>query len=537
VLVLDTCEHVIGAAAALAEAVLRAGGTLRLIATSREPLRAEGEWVYPVPPLAVTAEDAEDADELLGCGGVRLFAERLLAAEPHFAPDRGSAAMIAAICRRLDGIPLAIELAAARAAVLGVEEVAHTPRRSLSDLDRRPSHRLAAAPDYTRGGVPEVASAWAKALELAESLGDLEYQKRSLWGLWSFHVNGVDYRTALSLAHRFASLVATTLDRKDRSVGERMIGISHHNLGDQQSAGHHIERALADSAAPGLEQQFIRLQLDPRVTARVHLARILWLQGFPDRAMRAAEHSVNDARATEHAISFSYALHRAACPVALWNGDLAAAGHYADVLLDHAKRHALAHWQLYGWGYQGAVAIRRGDAATGLRLLRSCFEELGETGITAPRFMRFAAVYTAEGLAKAGQIVDALDAIDDAIARAERTEELWQFPELLRAKGELVLLQGVAPQAAAAKDYFRQALDWARRQGALSWELRAAASLARLIRDQGRSAEALALLQPLYDRFTEGFETADLKAGKALLVALQELGVGMARAGPCADRA
>jgi len=216
---------------------------------------------------------------------------------------------------------------------------------------------------------------------------------------------------------------------------------------------------------------------------------------------------------------------------------VAAAGHYADMLLDHAKRHALVHWKLYGWGYQGAVAIRRGDIATGLRLLRSCFEELGETGITAPRFMRFAAVDMAEGLAKAGQIADAFDAIDDAIARAERTEELWQFPELLRVKGELVLLQGAAPQAAAAEDYFEQALDWARRQGAQSWELRAAASLARLLCDQGRSADAVALLQPVYDRFTEGFETADLKAAKALLNALQELGVGVARAAPCADRA
>jgi predicted ATPase len=355
--------------------------------------------------------------------------------------------------------------------------------------------------------------------------------------LWSFHVNGVDYRTALCLAHRFASLVATSLDPNDRFVGERMIGVSHHNLGDQQSARRHIERALAESAAPGHQRQFIRLQLDPQVTARVHLVRILWLQGFPDRAMREAERSVNDARATEHAISFSYALHRAACPIALWNGDLAAAGHYADMLLEHAKRHALVHWQLYGRGYQGAVAIRRGDVATGLRLLRSCFKELGETGITAPRFMRFAATYMAEGLGKAGQIADALDAIDDAIARAERTEELWQIAELLRVKGELILLKDAAPQAAAAEDYFERALDRAHRQGALSWELRAAASLARLLRDQGRSAEGLALLQPVYDRFTEGFETADLKAAKALLIALQEqLGVGVARAAPCADR-
>ena len=129
------------------------------------------------------------------------------------------------------------------------------------------------------------------------------------------------------------------------------------------------------------------------------------------------------------------------------------------MLLDHAKRHALVHWQLYGWGNRGAVAIRRGDVATGLRLLRSCFEELGETGITAPRFMRFAAVNMAEGLAKAGQIADAVHAIDDAIARAERTEELWQFAEFLRVKGELLLLPGAFRDAAAAEDFFRRALD------------------------------------------------------------------------------
>jgi predicted ATPase len=91
---------------------------------------------------------------------------------------------------------------------------------------------------------------------------------------------------------------------------------------------------------------------------------------------------------------------------------------------------------------------------------------------------------------------------------------------LLGIKGELLLLQA-APEAAAAEDHFRQALDWARRQGALSFELRAATSLARLQSDQGRPADAMALLQPVYHRFTEGFETADLKAAKALLHALQ----------------
>jgi len=138
-------------------------------------------------------------------------------------------------------------------------------------------------------------------------------------------------------------------------------------------------------------------------------------------------------------------------------------------------------------GYQGAVAIKRGDIATGLRLLRACFKEFGETGLAAPRFMRFAAIYMAEALGLAGQIADGLVAIENAIGRAERTSELWDFPELMRVKGELFLLRSTCRDTASGEECFRQALDVARGQGALSWELRAATSLARLMRDQGRN--------------------------------------------------
>jgi predicted ATPase len=124
-------------------------------------------------------------------------------------------------------------------------------------------------------------------------------------------------------------------------------------------------------------------------------------------------------------------------------------------------------------------------------------------------------------LGRAGQIADWLAAVDAAIEHCERIEEHWVMSELLRIKGELVRLQGAPGAAAAAEDHFRQALDWARRQGALSWELRAATSLARLLRDQGRSADALAVLQPVYGQFTEGLDTADLKVAKSLLDALR----------------
>jgi predicted ATPase len=122
-----------------------------------------------------------------------------------------------------------------------------------------------------------------------------------------------------------------------------------------------------------------------------------------------------------------------------------------------------------------------------------------------------------QALGRAGQIADGLAEIEEAVARAEQAEERWLMAELLRVKGELLLLQGGSSAAATPEDHFRQALDLARRQGALSWELRAAMSLARLLRNQGRSADALALLQSVYDRFTEGFDTADLKSARILL--------------------
>jgi predicted ATPase len=159
------------------------------------------------------------------------------------------------------------------------------------------------------------------------------------------------------------------------------------------------------------------------------------------------------------------------------------------------------------------LAIHRGDLGTGLRLLRAGFDEPGGGG-AVPRFF---ALLMAEALGRAGRIGDGLAAIAEAIEQSERTDERWAIAEMLHIKGKLLLLQGVPNAAAAAEDYFRQAIDWARRQGALSWELRAATSLARLLRDQDRSADATALLQPVYDRFTEGFATADLKAAKALL--------------------
>src|SRR4051794_23430345 len=123
-LVLDTCEHLIAAAAELVEATLRAGEGIRFLVTSREPLQVEGEWIYPVPPLDVPSEDVDTEEKILGYGAVQLFVQRARAANPRLVLDRQALSGVAAICRRLDGIPLAIEMAAARTSTLRPDEIA-----------------------------------------------------------------------------------------------------------------------------------------------------------------------------------------------------------------------------------------------------------------------------------------------------------------------------------------------------------------------------------------------------------------------------
>jgi predicted ATPase len=378
---------------------------------------------------------------------------------------------------------------------------------------------VAASQVYSR--VPaslETGAAWTKALEIAESLDDAEYRLRALWGLWAYHTAGGRHRVALELAQRFYALAAERPDPNDRLSGEGMIGVSQHYLGDLPSARRHLEHVLVGYVTPDQTSHIIRFQTDQRVVMSVFLARVLWLQGFPDQATRAAHSSVEDARAANHIISLCQALAHAACPIALLTGDLAAAEHYGTMLLDHSTRHALALWRACGRSFQGVLVIQRGDVGTGLRLLRAGFDEFGEAGSAVLRFLAF---LMAEALGRAGQIAEGLAAIEEAISRSERTEEHWAMAELVRVKGELLLLQGAPGAAAAAEDHFRRALDWARQQGALSWELRAATSLARLLRqDQRRSIDATAVLKPVYDRFTEGFDTADLIEAKRLIDAL-----------------
>lgn len=208
-----------------------------------------------------------------------------------------------------------------------------------------------------------------------------------------------------------------------------------------------------------------------------------------------------------------------ACPVALLAGDLVAADGYVAMLLDLSDRRAVQSWNVWGQGFKGILMIRQGDIAAGLQLQRTALASLPDTGF----HLQYTAFLgeLAQSLGLAGETANGLSTIDEALARCARNEEGWYLAELLRLKAELLLMQGAA---AMAEDHFKQALTCARRQQVLSWELRAATSFARLLRSQGRCSDGMALLQPVYDRFTEGFGTADVKEAKALLRDLGQSG-------------
>jgi len=248
------------------------------------------------------------------------------------------------------------------------------------------------------------------------------------------------------------------------------------------------------------------------------LARVLCLRGFAERAHAEAQASVEEA--TEQRLSFCYTLYFGLCRTTFMTGDLAAAEHAIALLSKAATGSNMQFFQVVVRFLEGKLLVARGEFANGTAVLREAFDTCRRTGWRAsyPEFMGA----LAEGFAGLGRLGEALDAVNDAVAGAGHGAEgqVWYVPELLRIKGELLLQQDADRFGAAAEDCFDQAVEMARQQGALFWELRVVLSLARLKVTRGRHAEARDILQPVYDRFTEGFEIADLRAARILLDSL-----------------
>ena len=241
------------------------------------------------------------------------------------------------------------------------------------------------------------------------------------------------------------------------------------------------------------------------------LAQTLWLLGYPGQAFDLAEQAralaKNEPDLWSRGICEFNALR-----VRLWLRDQRTVDD-ATRLLTFATEHGLSHMILTARTCLGGALGQNGERAQGLAQIEPGLEE-GVRMKEPPD--RIIDALRAEAYAKVARFSDGLRLVADAFARGEQTGEARYRAEFYRLKGEL-LLAGNNTNVDEAERAFRTAIDVARRQHAKSWELRAATSLARLLRDTNRRDEARGMLTEIYSWFTEGFSTADLKDAKALL--------------------
>jgi predicted ATPase/DNA-binding winged helix-turn-helix (wHTH) protein len=411
-------------------------------------------------------------------------------------------------------VPLWLELSLIKECRTRVERALTVP--DAVDRDERRKMKLFAALGWSLmyARVPASGAAWATALELAEALDDTDYRLRALRGMWAGSQTVGDFRKSRLLAQSFFALAVGSANPSDLPVGDRMMGAALHFLGDQAGARHHIQRALDHYVIPNRRSDIVRFQFEQRASARIVLARILWLEGYPDQARREVENNVEQALSVKHVISLCNVLAQAACPISLLAGDFDAAERFNAILLDHTERYGLDYLRAYSECFSGQILMKRGNFAAGLRLCRSATDNLREA-----RSVQYLTAFLgalAEGSGEARHVAEGLTAVNEALQRCENYEERWCIAELLRIKGELILCDAGPNAAVTAEGHFLQSLDWSQRQGALSWELRTATSLARLRRSQGRDNDARDLVASVYNRFQEGFDTADLKAAREL---------------------
>jgi predicted ATPase/DNA-binding winged helix-turn-helix (wHTH) protein len=349
-------------------------------------------------------------------------------------------------------------------------------------------------------GDPGTAAVFNTAIEIADRLADTATLCEALLGLGCQCVLAGDYPSAVCAAER-ASIHIDRSGAQAAATSEDLMALTHHLAGRQATARRHAERALSPGVGGRTRVGARAHWLDHRVTARAVLGRILWVQGLPDQAAAAAHDCIADALSVGHGLWLVFAFIQC-CTVVLWTGDMPAADCFVATLLDHSARHSRRKGLFWGRSFASVLESRRGD--TGKIALRD--DMLSDPLCDRPYFETMATL--SEDLVSV-----------EAVARAEAGSAEWCAAEILRAKAAVMLKAG-ALDATAAETHFRRSLDIANLQGALSWELRAATSLAQLWQGQGRAGDAYDLLAPVYGRFAEGFGTADLVTARALLTKL-----------------
>jgi len=366
-------------------------------------------------------------------------------------------------------------------------------------------------------GASETGHAYASARELWERAGSPTEFVQIPYGQSRYHAHRGEFDFAQRLDEDLLRLSRQRNDVAGLVLGHLSSGITLMFVGMFASSRFHLEKALA-LHDPIFHRSLVQQAgVHPHVFSQAYLANVLFCLGFPDQALARSEAIIFEARRLSHPPSLAGSL---AIGMRLHSlvGDDAGLDEGVNQLVALATEEGFPHWRTQGEIYHGWVKVKNGDVADGMSLLRSNTTAYRASGVElfVPHYIDLlASAYEIEGRFQEG-----LALLDEALQIAERTGERWFEAELNRHKGELLLRQG---HPEAADELYRKALSIAREQEAKLWELRAAMSLARLRRDQGRRAEARDLLAPTYGWFTEGFDIPDLKDAKTLL---DELGGG-----------
>ncbi len=370
---------------------------------------------------------------------------------------------------------------------------------------------LGAAMMYTGGG--DMTPFFARALELAQSLDDRDYRLLGHWGLAIDSYYTDDPRAAHEHAEAFSALALEGTNSAEHKAAHRLLSAAHFMAGDLAQARFHSDETLKRRPVSTEGVGATRFQLDQTMSAYFARARLLWVQGYPEQAIEAALRSVKSAERSGHALTLCFALADGLAQLALLTRNAPLFEQTLDRFYSELAPYVAHYPRHLREGLESALADERNDLEKGLGFVRTA-----TTDTIGGTLRRFPGVIgrVAEAMGRAGRIADGLRIIDDGIVKRETS---WCIPELLRAKGALVLLR--EPDAAAvAEEIWSDSLAQARSRGAAAWELRTATSVAQFWSARARKAEARDLLAPVYAKFTEGFETGDLRAAKALLDAL-----------------
>jgi predicted ATPase len=365
----------------------------------------------------------------------------------------------------------------------------------------------------TEGNREEARIALTRALEIAEALDDPFFQMRLFRGLHNFHIGIGDFRHAIVLARRNEVVAIRTADPDALAMANWILGLSNYFVGNQRAAEANCEALLALPSVPPASATYFGFDSHTQTRIRCALAAIRWFRGFADQAAQLARKTIEQQATVEHPATFSTCLIFSGF-MFVRIGNVAVAHDLIERLIAHTDKHSLGPYHGVGLGLRGTLAIQFGEAEAGVQVLRHAIDSMHAERyeLHSPTFLGT----LAEGLAKTGHSDAALIAVDDAIARVESNGQVFNLPDLLRIKGTILMS---APRADLPRvnELFLRSLEMARQQYALAWELRTATSLARLRLAQNRHDDAFAVLAPVYDQFTEGFESFDLKAARQLL--------------------